>query len=108
MALSKDEQDQLDALTAKASEPDSDDDYEIELFTPEGHGARVPYRKGRSYLQTHFGIDLDPDPAEGANDDGNGGDASKNSKGSTGKTSPAGKETETKRPTSYFSGRGKS
>jgi hypothetical protein len=73
MALSAEEKAQLDALTAKANEPDTEDDFEIELYTPGGHGARVPYSKGRGYLQEHFGIDLDPDPGK---DGGEGGDGS--------------------------------
>jgi hypothetical protein len=42
------------------NEPEtSDDDFEIEIYSPSGHGARVPYSKGRKYLQENFGIDLD-------------------------------------------------
>jgi hypothetical protein len=70
MALSKEEQEQLDALTAKANEPDPQEDFEMEIYDGP-KGARVPYSKGRSWLQTHFGIDLDPSPAtEAGNDDG--------------------------------------
>lgn len=66
MGLSPEEQAQLDALTAKANEPDAeDDDFEVEIYSPTGHGARLPYRKGRKYLQDNFGIDLDPDPGTG-------------------------------------------
>jgi hypothetical protein len=71
MGLSADEQATLDALTAKASEPDDDSDFEIEIYNPAGNGARVPYSKGRSWLQREFGIDLDPDPAA-ATDSGSG------------------------------------
>jgi hypothetical protein len=63
--LTADQQKQLDDLTALASAPD-DDDYEIEICNGDRR-ARVPYRKGRSYLQEHFGIDLDP-PAADADD----------------------------------------
>jgi hypothetical protein len=73
MALTAEEKAQLEQLTAKANEPDSSDDFEIEVFSPEGHGARVPYSKGRSYLQQHFGIDLDPDPETEAGKDSDGG-----------------------------------
>lgn len=56
-------QQEIDEFNARMEEPeDSDDDFEIEIFTPEGHGARVPYRKGRTYLQQHFGIDVDSLP----------------------------------------------
>jgi hypothetical protein len=104
MPLTDDEKAQLDALTAKANEPDSDDDFEIELFTPEGHGARVPYRKGRSFLQTHFGIDLDPDPGDGNDNNNNNNDAGKDAKGSagTGKGKAAGKAAETKTGAGFF------
>jgi hypothetical protein len=71
MALSDEEKATLAALQAKENEPEATDDFEIELYTPEGHGARVPYAKGRGYLQQHFGIDLDPDPGtEGGTESG--------------------------------------
>lgn len=62
MGLSPDEKAQLDALTAKANEPD-DDDFDIEIWDNTGAGAKVPYRKGRTWLQ-RFGIDL-PEAPEG-------------------------------------------
>lgn len=61
MALSPEEQAQLDALTAKATATE-DDDFDVEIWDGEGNGARVPYRKGKSWLQK-FGIDL-PEPTE--------------------------------------------
>jgi len=61
MALSKDEQAQLDALTRKASEPD--EDFSIEIWDETGAGAKVPYSKGRSWLN-RFGIDLPDEPAD--------------------------------------------
>jgi len=68
MAKLTDEQKrQLDELTALANAPD-DEDFEIEIRNGE-RSARVPYHKGRAYLQEHFGIDLDP-----PRDDGNGTD----------------------------------
>jgi hypothetical protein len=74
MALSDEEKATLVALQAKENEPEAIDDFEIELYTPEGHGARVPYAKGRGYLQQHFGIDLDPDPGtESGTEGGEGG-----------------------------------
>jgi hypothetical protein len=60
VALSKDEQAQLDALTKKASEPD-DDDFSIEIWDETGAGAKVPYHKGKSWLQ-RFGIDMPETP----------------------------------------------
>lgn len=67
MALSKEEKEQLDALTKKANEPD-EPDFEIEIYDGP-KGARLPYSRGRTYLQTHFGIDLDPDPAKESDGD---------------------------------------
>jgi hypothetical protein len=63
MGLSAEEKAQLDALTAKANQPDDEPDFEMEIYDG-AKGARVPYSKGRSWLQTNFGIDLDPDPAK--------------------------------------------
>jgi hypothetical protein len=62
MGLSEEEKAQLERLTAKAKEPD-DDDFEIEIWDNTGAGAKVPYRKGKSWLQ-RFGIDL-PETPEG-------------------------------------------
>jgi hypothetical protein len=69
MALSAEEKAQLDALTAKANEPEPDDDFEMEIYDGP-KGARVPYRKGRKWLQDNFNIDLDPNPGNEADDDG--------------------------------------
>jgi hypothetical protein len=66
MALTPEEQAQLDALTAKANATDNDDDFDVEIWDKEGNGARVPYRKGKTWLQK-FGIDL-PEP-EGETED---------------------------------------
>jgi hypothetical protein len=60
--LSQEEQDALDKLQAKLDGPD-EEDYEIEIGSGE-HRARIPYSKGRKFLQDHFGIDLDPDPSK--------------------------------------------
>ncbi len=60
MALSKDEQATLDALTAKAAETD-EDDFHIEIWDETGAGAKVPYSKGKTWLQ-RFGIDLPVEP----------------------------------------------
>lgn len=61
-------QQEIDEFNARMSEPDTDeDDFEIEIFTPEGHGARLPYRKGRAYLSQHFGIDVGDLPNAGGN-----------------------------------------
>lgn len=62
MALSPEEQAQLDALTTKANAADNDDDFDVEIWDKDGNGARVPYRKGKTWLQK-FGIDL-PEPTE--------------------------------------------
>lgn len=60
---------EIAAWEARMQEPeDSDNDFEVEIYSPEGHGARVPYSKARTYLQQNFGIDLDemPKPEGGA------------------------------------------
>lgn len=59
---------ELEAQMAELdNEPDDDEEFEIEIYGPEGHGARLPYRKGKTYLQQHFGIDADslPKPGDG-------------------------------------------
>lgn len=60
MALSEEQQAQLDELNRLANEPDDDDDFEIEIYSSDGSGARLPYRKGKSWIQKTFGIDVDP------------------------------------------------
>jgi len=67
MALSKEEQEQLAALQAKEQEPD-EDNFDIEIWDETGAGAKVPYHKGRSWLQ-RFGIDLPEQPAEDQDQD---------------------------------------
>jgi hypothetical protein len=58
---------ELEARLA-ADDQDDEDDFEIEIRDGD-KSARIPYRKGRAYLQAHFGIDLDPEPAEDAPDE---------------------------------------
>lgn len=70
MALSPEEKAQLDALTAKANEPE-EDDFDIEIWDEKGAGAKVPYRKGRTWLQ-RFGIDMPEPPADGGQGQGHG------------------------------------
>ena len=53
---------ELEAALA-ADDADDEDDFEIEIRDGD-KAARVPYSKGRAYLQKHFGIDLDPEPEE--------------------------------------------
>ena len=73
MGLSDDERKLLDELTARASEPDADDEFEIEIYSPDGKGARIPFRKGKNWLYDTFGIG---DPPGAAGGDGSpGGDA---------------------------------
>ncbi|HEX8762899.1 MAG TPA: hypothetical protein VF733_04035 [Candidatus Saccharimonadales bacterium] len=57
---------EIEEFNARMNEPDNnpDDDFEIEIFTPEGHGARLPYSRGKSYLQEHFGIDIGDPPSD--------------------------------------------
>lgn len=66
--MAKPTAEEIAAWEARMAEPDgeTDDDFEIEIYTPEGHGARIPYSKGRTYLQEHFGIDIDTLPKPGA------------------------------------------
>jgi hypothetical protein len=52
---------ELEALLA--ADDDDSDDFEIEIRDGD-KAARIPYSRGRSYLQKHFGIDLDPEPDE--------------------------------------------
>lgn len=70
MALTPDQQKQLDKLTALANADDDDEDYEIEIREGD-RSARVPYRKGKDWLETHFGISLAPPSDDAGNDDGN-------------------------------------
>jgi hypothetical protein len=66
MALSADEQKLLDELTAKASAPDADDDWELEIFDG-AKGARLPISKAGAWLHQNFGIgDAPAAPATGA------------------------------------------
>jgi hypothetical protein len=44
------------------------DEFEVEIGS-EGNYARVPYRKGKSWLQKTFGIDLDEEPKQDAEPD---------------------------------------
>jgi hypothetical protein len=57
--LSAEKRAELEAMLA--ADDTDDDDFEIEIRDGD-KAARVPYSKGRSYLQQHFGIDLDPEP----------------------------------------------
>jgi hypothetical protein len=69
--LTPEQEKQLADLAALRDAPDDDSEFEIEIWNEKGQGARVPYGKGRSWLQENFGIDLDPPPADpGANGDG--------------------------------------
>jgi hypothetical protein len=64
MALTPEEKATLDALTQKANQPD-EDDFDIEIWDETGAGAKVPYHKGRKWLE-RFGIDLPiPDAVTG-------------------------------------------
>lgn len=83
---------EIAAWEARMNEPEgSDDDFEVEIYSPEGHGARVPYSKARTYLQQNFGIDLDemPKPDGDPNADPNGAGAIADPPGNTGGTRPS-------------------
>ncbi len=58
MALTPEQQAQLEELNRLANEPEDDEDFEIEIYSSDGSGARLPYRKGKSWVQKTFGIDL--------------------------------------------------
>jgi hypothetical protein len=62
--LSKQERAELEARLAE-DDAEDDDDFEVEIGS-EGNYARVPYRKGKSWLQKTFGIDLDAEPKQEA------------------------------------------
>lgn len=57
MALSPEEKAQLEALQAKESEPEPDDEF-IEIWDETGAGAKVKRSAAKSWLNK-FGIDLD-------------------------------------------------
>jgi hypothetical protein len=61
--LTAEQQAKLDELTALAA-ADDDDDFEIEIFEGD-RGARLPYRKGKSFL-AKLGIDVGDPPAAAA------------------------------------------
>ena len=63
MALTPEQQEQLDELNRLSQEPDDDEEYEIEIYSSDGSGARLPYKKGKSWLQKTFGIDMGDAPA---------------------------------------------
>ena len=49
--LNDDERKLLEELTARANAPDEDDDFEIEVYdTTAGKGARIPFKRGKSWL----------------------------------------------------------
>ncbi len=60
MTLSKKDREELEAqLQADNEERErAKDEFEVEIGS-EGNYARVPYRKGKAWLQKTFGIDLD-------------------------------------------------
>ncbi len=75
MALNDDEKKLLAELQERANAPEEDDDFEIEVYdTNAGKGARIPYRQGKSWLHSTFGIGSAPAPAEGG-EGGEGGES---------------------------------
>lgn len=89
MALTADEQKLLDELTARAAEPNADDDYEIEIFSGD-KGARIPFSQGKGWLYKEFGIgDAPAPPAGGADGDGDQGEGAKPGRKPAAKTAPA-------------------
>jgi hypothetical protein len=83
--LSADEQSLLDELTAKASQPDADDDWELEIFDG-AKGARLPISKAGNWLYQNFGIGDPPaSAAPAASDGGQGADGGQGDGGARGK-----------------------
>ena len=67
MALTEDEKALLEQLTKKSKEADAEKDFEIEVYSKDGHGARIPFSQGKKWLYQNFGIGDSPEaPAEGA------------------------------------------
>jgi hypothetical protein len=65
--LTDDERKLLDDLTARAAEPDADDDFEIEVYdTTNGKGARLPFSKAADWLYSTLGIGDAPAAEESA------------------------------------------
>jgi hypothetical protein len=91
MALSADEQKLLDELTAKASAPDADDDWELEIFDG-ARGARLPISKAAGWLHQNFGIGDAPAPAAPAAGDGGQGDGGQGDGQAAGRKSYFGKK----------------
>jgi hypothetical protein len=66
---SKREELEAELARLKAEEERDRDEFEVEIGS-EGNYARVPYRKGKAWLQKTFGIDLDEDPLQEAEPEG--------------------------------------
>jgi hypothetical protein len=81
MALTPEQQEQLDELNRLSQEPDDDEEYEIEIYSSDGSGARLPYKKGKSWLQKTFGIDIGDAPSSA-------GEPAKPSRGKAGSKAP--------------------
>ena len=67
MGLSADEKKLLEELTAKSKQPDTDEDFEIEIHdTQKGKATRVPFKVGKRWIFDNFGIGDGPaeDPAD--------------------------------------------
>ena len=57
------------ALEQQLADDDAaENDFEVSIRSGD-HEARVPYSKGRAWLQEHFGIDLPAAPEEGEEGD---------------------------------------
>jgi len=68
--LSKDERAALEKQLK--DDDDAADDFEVEIGSGDSY-ARVPYSKGKSWLQQTFGIDLDAEPKPEKDEGGKGG-----------------------------------
>lgn len=97
-------QQEIDEWNARMNEPEgSDDDFEVEIYSPDGHGARLPYGKAKSYLQSNFGIDLDEMEKPG----GNGADPNADPNGAGNVADPPGNTGGTRTTAKYFGKQGK-
>lgn len=61
--LTAEEKKLLEDLTARANEPDEEEDFEVWVKNDKGHETRVPGRRAAGWLKENFGITLHDEPA---------------------------------------------
>lgn len=97
---------QIDALTADLQAAgDEDDDFEIEIFS-DGKGARLPFSKGKSWLEANLGLDFGPaaPPAGDGGTDPNGQNGNGTGQRAAGKKQQQQDPANPPAPRSYFGG----